>query len=90
MDGQRLDAQTVEFGPPGVYKSERQTAFEQQIWRDFWKVCNDRQLQKELGIRASQGQASYLEAEEGKTYQVNIRSSGGMSLTPLDEEDDWP
>jgi hypothetical protein len=86
MDGQRLDTQTVEFGPPGIYKSDRQTAFEQQIWNDFWQVCNNRKLQKELGIRASQGQASYLEAEEGRTYQVNIRSSGGMSLTPLDDQ----
>lgn len=84
-DGQRLDTQTVENGPPGIYKSPQQNEFEQKIWSDFWSVCNDRKLQKELGIRASQGEASYLEAEEGRTYQVSIRSSGGMTLTPIDE-----
>jgi hypothetical protein len=87
-DGQRLDTQTVDNGPPGIYKSQRKNEFEQKIWSDFWAVCNDRNLQKELGIRASQGEASYLEAEEGRTYQVSIRSSGGMTLTPIDQQDD--
>ena len=79
-DGQRLDTQTVSQGPPGIYNSQRKNEFEQKIWSDFWKVCNNRKLQKELGIRASQGEASYLEAEEGKTYQVSIRASGGMDV----------
>lgn len=84
-DGQRLDLETMDKAPPGIYKSPRQNEFEQQIWSDFWKVCNDRDLQKKLGIRASQGEAPYVFAEEGKTYQVNIRSSGGMSLQLVDE-----
>ncbi len=87
-DGQRLDTQTVSQGPPGIYNSQRKNQFEQKIWSDFWKVCNNRKLQKELGIRASQGEASYLEAEEGKTYQVSIRASGGMNLTPVDQQND--
>ncbi|MDA7924510.1 hypothetical protein N9B60_03845, partial [Mariniblastus sp.] len=59
--------------------------FEKQIWADFWKVCNDPQLQDELGIRTSQGQTSYVKPIEGKTYRVNIRASGGMSLKPIVE-----
>ena len=84
-DGQRLDTQTAEHGPPGIYRSDRQNEFEQKIWSDFWAVCNNRDLQKELGIRASQGEAPYIVGEEGKTYQVNIRASGGMSLQLIDE-----
>lgn len=82
-DAKRLDTQTDAM--PGIYKSESQNEFEQQIWQDFWKVCNDIKLQRELGIRASHGQANYLVGEKGHTYQVEIRSSGAMSLKPLSE-----
>jgi hypothetical protein len=82
-DAKRLDTQTDTV--PGIYKSETQNEFEQQIWQDFWKVCNNVKLQKELGIRASHGQANYLVGEKGHIYQVEIRSSGAMSLKPLVE-----
>jgi len=84
-DGQRLDIESQNSGVPGIYKSKQKNDFEQKIWSDFWAVSNDRRLQKELGIRANQGQASYLEAVAGKTYQVSIRASGGMNLRLIDE-----
>jgi hypothetical protein len=84
-DAQRLDIETQDHSPPGIYNDSTQRDFEQQIWADFWKVCNDPQLQDELGIRTSQGQTSYVKPIEGKTYRVNIRASGGMSLKPIVE-----
>lgn len=83
-DAKRLDSQSDAL--PGIYKSATQNEFEKQIWNDFWKVSGDSKLQKELGIRASHGQANYLIGEEGKVYQVEIRASGGMSLKPLGDE----
>ncbi len=84
-DAQRLDIESQDNSPPGIYNDSRRREFEQKIWGDFWKVCNDAQLQQELGIRTSQGQTSYVKPLEGKTYRVNIRSSGGMSLSPIVE-----
>lgn len=84
-DAQRLDTDSYQNGPPGVYFDDQQREFEQKIWGDFWKVCNDPHLQHELGIRAIQGQTSYVQPLEGKTYQINIRASGGMSLKPIEE-----
>jgi hypothetical protein len=84
-DAQRLDGVSHESVVPGIYNDNQKREFEQKIWGDFWKVCNDADLQRELGIRASQGQTSYLKPEEGKTYQVNIRASGGMTLKPIIE-----
>jgi hypothetical protein len=81
-DAKRLDTQS-ERALPGIYKSSSQNEFEQRIWNDFWKVANDIRLQQELGIRASHGQANYVVGEPGKSYQVEIRASGGMSLKPL-------
>ena len=84
-DAQRLDSDSAD-APPGIYDDHRKRAFEQKIWRDFWAVCNDRARQKELGIRAAYGQANHLVAEAGQQYQVVIRSSGGVSLTPIEKK----
>lgn len=84
-DAQRLDEESQDQSPPGIYNDSRKREFEQKIWSDFWKVCNDAQLQHELGIRAVGGQTSYVKPIEGKTYRVNIRASGGMSLSPIIE-----
>jgi hypothetical protein len=82
-DARRLDTQS-ESSLPGIYKSEQQNEFEQKIWSDFWKVSNSRQLQRELGIRASHGQANYMLGEKGQIYQVEIRASGAMSIKPIE------
>ncbi len=83
-EAKRLDTQTDIS--PGIYKSDRQTTFETKIWNDFWRVSNNPRLQKELGIRASHGQANYLVGEEGQVYQVEIRASGAMSMRPIGDE----
>ena len=84
-DAQRLDVESSD-GPPGIYNDLRKRAFEEKIWKDFWAVCNDRGRQKELGIRAAYGQANHMVAQAGQKYQVVIRSSGGVSLTPIENE----
>lgn len=88
IDGPRnahsLDAQSVSAGAPGIYRDEEQNTFEEKIWGDFWNVCNDVEKQRELGIRASYGQANYVRVEEGKVYQVQLRASGGASIHPIE------
>ena len=84
-EGQRLDVDSADNGPPGIYKSADKVAFEQKIWSDIWKVSNDSGLQKDYGIRAAHGHAGYIKPIKGKTYQVHIRASGGMTLTPIEE-----
>lgn len=82
-DAQRLDVESIDHGP-GIYQDSKKRDFERAIWKDFWKVCNDEGLQDELGIRASHGQSSYVFGRVGKTYEISIRASGGMSLTPVE------
>lgn len=84
-EGQSLDMESADGGAPGIYRSAEKRDFEEKIWGDFWKVSNDINLQKDLGIRASHGLAGYVKPEEGKTYQVHIRASGGMTLNPIEE-----
>lgn len=71
--------------PPGIYHQAAQvTDFERKIWADFWSVANDRQRQRDMGIRANHGEAPYVLVEKGKTYRVELRTSGGVSLVPLE------
>lgn len=83
-DAQRLDIASNESAP-GIYANSRKGEFEKKIWSDFWRVCSDVSLQRELGIRTTHGQASYVMPREGKTYEISIRASGGMQLNPIEE-----
>ena len=82
-----LDEESESDKAPGIYRSQDQNAFEQKIWGDFWSVCNNPDKQRELGIRASYGEAIYIRAEKGKTYQIDLRSSGGASLKPVEQSE---
>ena len=82
-DGQRLDVDSREL--PGLYHDNRKSEFAQKIWSDFWRVSNDPHRQDELGIRASHGISNYIKGVEGKTYQIEIRASGNMSLKIVNE-----
>jgi len=73
--------------PAGIYAETEASEFAKQIWQDFVNVCNDKDRQEELGIRAASGQANYLPPKEGQTYQITIRASGQVSLVPLKDED---
>lgn len=72
--------------PVGIYAQSEASEFAQQIWEDFGNVCNDRSRQNELGIRAAFGQANHIPTRAGKTYEITIRSSGSVSLVPLEDE----
>ncbi|MGE3775625.1 MAG: hypothetical protein AB7F89_00445 [Pirellulaceae bacterium] len=68
---------------PTVYgRGGNLTELEKKIWGDFWSVANDEQRQAELGIRAAHGEAPSLKVQKGKSYRLELRSSGGLTLTP--------
>lgn len=73
-------------GVPKIYQSPESSAFEEKIWADFDAVCNNRERQEELGIRAIGRQAPSLMAEEGRTYKITIRSTGDINLVPLKQD----
>ncbi len=83
-DAQRLDTESDGNGLPGIYQNSAKGKFAEQIWGDFWKVCNDTALQNEMGIRTAGGRTTYIEGIEGKTYRVNIRSTGDVSMNAVE------
>jgi hypothetical protein len=69
--------------PPQVYAGQQApTAFEQELWKRFWELANDEKLAKEHGVRAIHGDAPYVRLEPDRVYEVLLRSTGEVVITP--------
>lgn len=51
-----------------------------QLFERIWDYANDPEAAGKLGVRNIQGEAPYIEARPGKTYRVELRQSGGLSI----------
>ena len=60
--------------------------FEQKIWDDFWEIASNREKAAEIGIRAAHADAPSTRVREGVTYELELRSTGEVTLRPLAEE----
>jgi hypothetical protein len=68
---------------PEVY-AERQkpSEFEKDLWKRFWDLANDEKLAKERGVRAIHGDAPYMRLEPDRVYEICLRSTGEVIITP--------
>ena len=68
---------------PEIY-GERRAAndFEKDLWKRFWELANDEKLAKERGVRAIHGDAPYMRLEPGRVYEICLRSTGEVIITP--------
>ncbi len=67
---------------PIAYGKGAMSEFEAQIWEDFWELANDPEKADQMGIRAASGEAPFIRVREGMTYKLELRASGGLTLTP--------
>lgn len=78
-----------QYSRPLAYaRGSQLTEFEKKIWDDFWDISNDPRRALELGIRANHGQVNYIKAQEGLTYQVDLRASDGITIRPIADDRD--
>ena len=54
--------------------------FQAELWSRFWEYANDPDAAAEKGVRAMHGEAPFVEMREGKSYKVELRSSGGLTI----------
>ena len=68
---------------PEIY-AERQppNSFEKNLWKRFWELANNEKLAKEHGVRAIHGDAPYMRLEPDRVYEVCLRSTGEVIITP--------
>jgi len=68
--------------PEGYAEQKAPSAFEKELWTRFWELANDEKLAKEHGVRAIHGDAPYMRLEPDRVYEVCLRSTGEVILTP--------
>ncbi len=68
---------------PEVYaEGQDLSGFEKELWKRFWELANNEKLAKEHGVRAIHGDAPYMRLEPGRVYEVCLRSTGEVIITP--------
>jgi hypothetical protein len=82
IKGQRLD--DVGTRPTAYARGTPMSDFEQKIWDDFWLIANDPARAREMGIIAINGEAPSMVLVPGKTYEIEIRSTGGISFRAVE------
>ena len=82
VNGQRLDE--VRTRPTAYARGTPMSDFEKKIWDDFWQIANDPTRSGELGIFAAHGKAPSMRVQPGKTYELELRSTGDMTFRPLE------
>lgn len=79
-DGFVLDKDGQE---PEVYAGRQAASeFEKDLWKRFWELANDEKLAQERGVRAIHGDAPYMRLEPDRTYEICLRSTGEVIITP--------
>ncbi len=58
--------------------------FYEDLWERFWDYANDPDLAASKGVRAMHGEAPSIELRPGKSYRVELRASGGLSIQAED------
>lgn len=80
QDGFVID---IEGQAPEVYAEQKApSGFENELWKRFWELANDEKLAKERGVRAIHGDAPYMRLEPDRVYEVCLRSTGEVIITP--------
>jgi hypothetical protein len=84
VEGFQLD--TVGTRPTAYGRGTEMSDFERKIWDDFWLIANDPQRATELGIKAAHGSAVSMRMQPNKTYEVELRATGEMTIRPIEDK----
>ena len=68
---------------PAVYRGAdpKVSAFEQDLWRDFWKLADDKAYAQKMGVKVAQGQGVFVPLEMGRLYTLTLQADAGINIT---------
>jgi|694.fasta_scaffold00033_78 hypothetical protein len=81
-EGVSLDE--VGMRPQAYARGGGLSEFEKKLWGEFWEFANQPKRAAEMGIRAANGEAISIQVREDMSYELRLRSSGGLSFTPIE------
>lgn len=66
---------------PHAYSPEEGAPpFHRDLWKRFWEYALDPNIVRESGVRAMHGEAPFMKLAPGKKYEVELRTSGGLTI----------
>ena len=67
---------------PAIYRGAdpRVSQFEQELWRDFWRLADDEAYRTSMGVRVAQGDGVWRPFEPGKLYTITLQTDGGLII----------
>jgi hypothetical protein len=83
LDGAKTQeyAITETKGVPDGYRiAERNSPFEQRLWKNFWKYALDQKEAKKMGIKNAQIEAPGTVFIPGMLYTIKIEHDGGIRI----------
>lgn len=68
---------------PEFYRDSdpRVSQFEQELWKNFWKLAEDESYRQQMGVRSAWGESPWGPLEKDKLYTITIDTSGGLTVT---------
>ena len=79
-EGEELDAEGLQ--PLAYTGVEGPDPLHRELWDRFWDYANDKNLARQMGVKAMHGEAPFIETRPGMTYRVELRASGGLTIQP--------
>lgn len=71
---------------PHLYSAEEAPdTFTTELWSNFWDYANRPEILEKTGVRAMHGEAPYIRLEAGRSYQIELRSSDGLTIRAFRE-----
>jgi hypothetical protein len=81
-DGFPLD--TVGQYPPTYSPEHMDSSFHRDLWARFWEYALNPSVVRESGVRAMHGEAPFIKLEPNRSFELELRSSGGLTIRPID------
>jgi len=75
---------------PDIYRGDpkevaRVSAFESELWENFWKLVDDKQYREKMGVEVASGKAVYFRAVPERLYRIteDARANPTVDWEPI-------
>jgi hypothetical protein len=70
--------------PPSYSPEHKDSSFHRDLWARFWEYALNPSVVRESGVRAMHGEAPFIKLEPNRSFELELRSSGGLTIRPVD------
>lgn len=68
---------------PAAYRDDSlgETALEKTLWQSFWRLYDDADYRRQMGVRLAEGVGAWGKVSPGQVYTISVEANGGMDLS---------